>query len=1545
MTLFEFNSFLTTNTNNKTNKHMKKLIAMLGAVVAAVTSAWAALPVAVWNDFHNLTSGDYTLTNNGCTVNEDGSITIGKIDNNNAGLVLNLASGNPIFDNKTLTLVIDAEIPAVTTQSMVMNIVQAGNNVSLGADTDGKLYQCWGTGHGYGNTAYTAGARHTYALRYKGVSNAAGKGTTTFVDGVKGGDNSGLMTGSGNITRIGIGSYNGKAENNAACPEGMKVYGAYLYATNLSDDEIVKHMYTGDYAKYNYSTIVNWRGTSAAFHTGAVSDLKADGTEDAYSLNTSGHPWQVFADNQTDYVAPGYILRLDSATANKTIQADFSPWTFGGLIVEEDGYSLTPSGRNDRGVTIGDPSGKFETYVDIKKNFTINRGTTVGNFVNGFYGTVNLTIADGKVFDYNSSQSSHPLSLRTSWGHKGTAVATTLKMIGGGQMKVATLTANGGTLDYSAQSLDRTTAFIDGNLTVDGNTSFVFPEGISAEKPLVLCSGTLTGLESGNHFSKQADGTYIVHKLTVDGNKITSVEIATDVNPAADKFCLYDWTFTGTLTSKGIYTNTLEWDTGYSASNGFLTDETFTYGQALNAQATPYVPPTAWSISYPTEWTCFVAGIAPSNVGGGLIVFGTTSGGAIGLVTTGEDKVSLVRTTGNSKYTVLADMTVPGAQTTSHAYTFVKTASSITVYLDGNLWNQTAVANATFGNKLQVGSIHGGTLNTGIEKAASGSIQAVRIMEGVQPAATIRAFSKEFPYHSPNGTYARTFDAGAQSWNAEEAWTSTKDEGNVAEPGAGLVQANFSGETTVSVNLAEDVTYESLTINNNESGAVTFVAAEGSAGSIKAAQMNVNAPVVLGEGAVDLAQGPITIGEEGSITFDFSGLPYAGAVAAYPFVEKVTGVVTQNDEKFILKAPAENDDFSLAIRYNEGNRYYEVAATYKKLVDVTIPDVTGATPTVSIGEKTVEIANGKVTVPATANLTVTYTANTGYTMGATTVTTVENVQEGATVDVTGITATINTYTVAVTSVENAKSMVKIVAVGSTAATTEAVECTTETVSLTHGQTFVCDYVAAEGYYLKSGSTHYQYSNVAQSYTTAYTVDCVFAKIVATIGESNYDSIQAAIDALTEEQTIADITVVDKTATLPEGYEDYTIDEDGKIVLAKTPTELFLEGIAAGGDVTLTGAVTLDAAAVIPADKTVTLDLNGCTITAPKTAISVLGTLTVKDNGTDGKIVSTGNCGIAVGNGATLTVNSGIIESVEGAIITGKAVGATITINDGTFSASDNAVIAGNGTKREGEANTITINGGTFNGAIKSAGYIACGIYAPWKDQITVDGGTFNITGGCGVCARAGTVAIGSGVTIKLTNEGTVSGWVGDNKNAVPGVQAFFDYAAKYPGLAEGDAIKSATKLTIADTQEWVGDTAPYTLADKKTSSDLPGAEEVPADQKDAYNTWAAENGITTETTAADATTAATAFVMGVTVAEGQTIAKAAALKADEMLKEIATTEGVDLAALLAQAQEAGADGLEVEGYDGLTVKLVPTTLGEEVQTSAKLFKLSITIKK
>ena len=291
--------------------------------------------------------------------------------------------------------------------------------------------------------------------------------------------------------------------------------------------------------------------------------------------------------------------------------------------------------------------------------------------------------------------------------------------------------------------------------------------------------------------------------------------------------------------------------------------------------------------------------------------------------------------------------------------------------------------------------------------------------------------------------------------------------------------------------------------------------------------------------------------------------------------------------------------------------------------------------------------------------------------------------------------------------------------------------------------------------------------------------------------------------------------------------------------------------ADGAIITLAGDT--NGQVVIPAGKTIALDLGGKTLTNTKTAILNYGTLTV-DNGT---IVSTSNVGIGVDDNSKTTIQPGVtIEAQEGAVITSRATGATITINGGNFLAKDNAVIAGNGTKRDGEANTITINGGTFTGNIKTSGYIACGIYAPWKDIITVNDGTFIVNGGTGVVGRAGQVYINGGT---FTCTGTGTGLVGDDKNQIPAGQAcYFDSAANYPAYnKDTDVIAiSAGAFNVAPDAKYLAEgmivvpgvkDAPYSVQ-RATSEDENSKSEVKVDGDKVTTTVTDKaTGTTTET--------------------------------------------------------------------------------------------------
>lgn len=180
----------------------------------------------------------------------------------------------------------------------------------------------------------------------------------------------------------------------------------------------------------------------------------------------------------------------------------------------------------------------------------------------------------------------------------------------------------------------------------------------------------------------------------------------------------------------------------------------------------------------------------------------------------------------------------------------------------------------------------------------------------------------------------------------------------------------------------------------------------------------------------------------------------------------------------------------------------------------------------------------------------------------------------------------------------------------------------------------------------------------------------------------------------------------------------------------------------------------------------------------------------------GKLVSTGNVAVMVnGNKAPrkdgneslttsyVTINGGYVVGQEGAVgALGR--GATATVNGGVLEGLDNAVVAGNGSDDESRymgGTTINIAGGTLVGHIKSSGYIACGIYHPQKGKLNISGGTIYADGGVGVLMRGGELNMTGGTVITT---GSTSGKVGDSNIISDCYGVYVDGSAGYPAAKE-----------------------------------------------------------------------------------------------------------------------------------------------------------------
>lgn len=176
-----------------------------------------------------------------------------------------------------------------------------------------------------------------------------------------------------------------------------------------------------------------------------------------------------------------------------------------------------------------------------------------------------------------------------------------------------------------------------------------------------------------------------------------------------------------------------------------------------------------------------------------------------------------------------------------------------------------------------------------------------------------------------------------------------------------------------------------------------------------------------------------------------------------------------------------------------------------------------------------------------------------------------------------------------------------------------------------------------------------------------------------------------------------------------------------------------------GVIKLTENVALNDTASI--SENTTLDLNGYTVSAGTTALSVTNNakLIVQDSSVDktGKISSTNTNGYAAVqlNSGTLVLESGCIESTQYGVSVFE--GSTATINGGSIS-SEYACLSGNNTK--GDMNFI-VTDGTLTSAKSEA------IYMPGQTTLDVSGGV--IKGG--ISARMGQIKISGGEIYGMTS--------------------------------------------------------------------------------------------------------------------------------------------------------------------------------------------------
>ena len=287
--------------------------------------------------------------------------------------------------------------------------------------------------------------------------------------------------------------------------------------------------------------------------------------------------------------------------------------------------------------------------------------------------------------------------------------------------------------------------------------------------------------------------------------------------------------------------------------------------------------------------------------------------------------------------TPITTMTVPNATTARHSYIITKedgeSSTTFTVYLDGIKWKTVTTnfkiefSNANTG--IQFGSDYGGTIRSSAGYSAvsdnTGILNVLRVYGRVITPAEIATYASTFPYVSPNGSASRTFATAAENWidttEASEVWNNS-GEADSGTPTAGAsLTVTATADTTITVNLSDETQYEALTINGSS---VKF---QPSSGMIKVSGMTVIGTAVTNVyGAVDMSGGPMTLTEDGDITFDCSAYDIS---AIYTTTDvPLTSDVDRDDTKVHLIAPSSSYR-SASLEYISGHYVMRVTPDHE----------------------------------------------------------------------------------------------------------------------------------------------------------------------------------------------------------------------------------------------------------------------------------------------------------------------------------------------------------------------------------------------------------------------------------------------------------------------------------------------------------------------------------------------------------------------------------------------------------------------------------------
>ncbi|WP_081863704.1 autotransporter outer membrane beta-barrel domain-containing protein [Akkermansia muciniphila] len=261
-----------------------------------------------------------------------------------------------------------------------------------------------------------------------------------------------------------------------------------------------------DGSRYS-GNIYTWVGSSSNdFHNGGIVLTNPDGTYGPVNTNwgsvsEEGSIWNLFANetglseyNTLRFVASGTeVGDVTVSATNKNPSCSFTPFTMGGLIVEEgaSGFSLVPNNNAQRTLILGRAGTEEPVLFTVREDFSLGSSSNAWGPVN-VNADWNVLVANGKTLNvYGALNSSGRTITVGGEGFSGTLVlnnaanasmtaewvitsGSTVRCMNNSALGSGLVTLDGGTLDFNSQTIGSTiTLNMNGtgtlqNVTVDG---------------------------------------------------------------------------------------------------------------------------------------------------------------------------------------------------------------------------------------------------------------------------------------------------------------------------------------------------------------------------------------------------------------------------------------------------------------------------------------------------------------------------------------------------------------------------------------------------------------------------------------------------------------------------------------------------------------------------------------------------------------------------------------------------------------------------------------------------------------------------------------------------------------------------------------------------------------------------------------------------------------------------------------------------------------------------------------------------------------------